>query len=74
MTSPVNVPTPPKKRRSSLKRQRIAVAIVLAAVLLLSAVGIAGMGIGIFADVGVCVLAVCNAMRTLGRTGSAGRK
>lgn len=34
------------------------------AVLLLSAVGIAGMGIGIFADVGVCVLAVCNAMRT----------
>lgn len=44
------------------------------AVLLLSAVGIAGMGIGIFADVGVCVLAVCNAMRTLGRTGSAGRK
>ena len=38
MTSPVNVPTPPKKRRSSLKRQRIAVAIALAAVLLLSAV------------------------------------
>ncbi len=34
------------------------------AVLVLSAVGFANMGIGIFADVGVCVLAVCNAMRT----------
>jgi len=33
------------------------------AVLLLSAFGFAGMGIGIFADVGVCVIAVCNAMR-----------
>ncbi len=32
-------------------------------VLLLSACGFAGMGIGIFADVGVCVIAVCNAMR-----------
>ncbi|MBQ3517747.1 MAG: cadmium-translocating P-type ATPase [Clostridia bacterium] len=32
-------------------------------VLLLSAFGFAGMGIGIFADVGVCVIAICNAMR-----------
>ncbi len=32
-------------------------------VLLLSAFGLAGMGIGIFADVGVCIIAVCNAMR-----------
>lgn len=32
-------------------------------VLVLSAFGFAGMGIGIFADVGVCVIAVCNAMR-----------
>lgn len=35
------------------------------AVLALSAMGFANMGIGIFADVGVCVIAICNAMRTL---------
>lgn len=38
MTSPVNVPTPPKKRRSSLKRQRMAVAITLVVAILLGAV------------------------------------
>ena len=35
------------------------------AVLLLSPLGFANMGIGIFADVGVCVLAVCNALRAM---------
>ncbi len=35
------------------------------AVLILSAFGIAGMGIGIFADVGVCVIAIVNALRAM---------
>ena len=35
MTSPVNMPKPPKKRRSSLKRQRMLVAIMLCVVLVL---------------------------------------
>ncbi len=34
-------------------------------VLILSAVGVTGMGIAVFADVGVCVIAVLNAMRAL---------
>ncbi len=35
-------------------------------VLILSALGITGMGVAVFADVGVCVIAVLNAMRALG--------
>lgn len=38
---------------------------VKAAVLVLAAFGLAGMGLAVFADVGVTVLAVLNAMRTL---------
>lgn len=38
---------------------------VKAAVLVLAAFGLAGMGMAVFADVGVTVLAVLNAMRTL---------
>ena len=36
-------------------------------VLLLAAFGLASMWFAVFADVGVCVLAVLNAMRTLGK-------
>ena len=35
------------------------------AVLALAALGIAGMWMAVFADVGVCILAVLNALRTL---------
>ena len=38
---------------------------VKAAVLILAAVGVASMWLAVFADVGVCVLAILNAMRTL---------
>ncbi len=52
-----------KTRR--IVRQNIVFALgIKFGVLLLSAVGVAGMGFGIFADVGVCVLAIANAMRT----------
>lgn len=52
-------------RTKRIVRQNIVLALgVKFSVLVLSALGFAGMGIGIFADVGVCVLAVCNAMRT----------
>ena len=40
---------------------------VKAAVLALGAAGLAGMWLAVFADVGVCVLAVLNAMRMLRR-------
>ena len=38
---------------------------VKAAVLILSALGLAGMWLAVFADVGVAVIAVLNAMRML---------
>ena len=46
-------------------RQNIIFALVVkVAVLVLAAVGIATMWAAVFADVGVCVLAILNAMRT----------
>ena len=39
--------------------------LIKVAVLLLATVGWAGMGLAVFADVGVMILAVLNAMRTL---------
>lgn len=54
------------KKTLAIARQNVAFSIgVKIAVLLLAAVGIANMGLAIFADVGVTVLAVLNAMRTL---------
>ncbi len=57
----------------SLARRTIAIAwqnvwfsiVIKVAVLLLAALGVAGMGLAVFADVGVMVLAVLNAMRAL---------
>ena len=47
-------------------RQNIAFALVVKlAVLVLTAVGLASMQLAVFADVGVAVLAILNAMRTL---------
>jgi Cd2+/Zn2+-exporting ATPase len=49
-----------------IARQNIAFALgIKAAVLLLAALGIANMWLAVFADVGVSILAVLNAMRTL---------
>ena len=54
------------RRTLGIARQNIAFAIgVKVAVLLLAAVGIATMWLAVFADVGVTVLAVLNAMRAL---------
>ena len=54
------------RRTLAIARQNIAFAIgVKVAVLLLAAVGIATMWLAVFADVGVTVLAVLNAMRAL---------
>lgn len=54
------------KKTLAIARQNVVFSIgVKIAVLLLAAVGIANMGLAIFADVGVTVLAVLNAMRTL---------
>ncbi len=54
------------RRCMRIVRQNIIFAIgVKAACLLLSAMGLAGMGLAIFADVGVMVLAVCNAIGAL---------
>lgn len=54
------------KKTLAIARQNVIFSIgVKIAVLLLAAVGIANMGLAIFADVGVTVLAVLNAMRTL---------
>ena len=54
------------RRTIAIARQNVAFAIgVKVAVLILAAVGIATMWLAVFADVGVTVLAVLNAMRTL---------
>ena len=54
------------RRTLSIARQNVAFAIgVKVAVLILAAVGIATMWLAVFADVGVTVLAVLNAMRAL---------
>ena len=52
------------KRTVAIARQNIAFALgVKLLVLLLGALGLAGMWIAVFADVGVCLLAILNAMR-----------
>lgn len=54
------------RRTIAIASQNVAFAIaVKGAVLLLAAVGVASMGLAVFADVGVMVLAVLNAMRAL---------
>lgn len=54
------------KKTMGIAKQNVIFSIgVKVAVLLLAAFGIANMGLAIFADVGVTVLAVLNAMRTL---------
>ena len=54
------------RRTLGIARQNVAFAIgVKVAVLLLAAVGVATMWMAVFADVGVTVLAVLNAMRAL---------
>ena len=62
----------PKAKRIAKKTMRIVKENIIfslgvkAAVLVLSAVGLAGMWLAVFADVGVAVLAVLNSMRMLG--------
>ncbi len=54
------------RRTLSIARQNVVFAIgVKVAVLVLAALGVASMGMAVFADVGVTVLAVLNAMRAL---------
>jgi Cd2+/Zn2+-exporting ATPase len=54
------------RKTMRIARQNIAFALgIKAAVLLLAALGIANMWLAVFADVGVSILAVLNAMRTL---------
>ncbi|MCQ2225287.1 MAG: cadmium-translocating P-type ATPase, partial [Paludibacteraceae bacterium] len=54
------------KKTMGIAKQNVVFSIgVKVAVLLLAAFGIANMGLAIFADVGVTILAVLNAMRTL---------
>ena len=54
------------RRTLRIARQNVVFAIgVKVAVLLLAAIGIASMWMAVFADVGVTVIAVINAMRTL---------
>ena len=54
------------RRTVAIARQNVAFAIgVKVSVLLLAAVGVSTMGMAVFADVGVTVLAVLNAMRAL---------
>ena len=54
------------RRTLSIVKQNIVFAIsVKVLVLILGAIGIAHMGLAIFADVGVSVIAILNAMRTL---------
>ena len=54
------------RRTIAIARQNVVFAIgVKIAVLLLAAVGLANMWMAVFADVGVTVLAVLNALRTL---------
>jgi Cd2+/Zn2+-exporting ATPase len=54
------------RRTIGIARQNVAFAItVKAAILILAAIGLAGMGLAVFGDVGVMVLCVLNTMRTL---------
>ena len=55
------------KKTMRLVRQNIVFSLgVKAAVLLISALGyLPGMGLAVFADVGVCLIAVANAMRAM---------
>ena len=54
------------RRTIGIARQNVTMAIgIKAAILLLAAVGMATMWMAVFADVGVTVLAVLNAMRAL---------
>ena len=54
------------RRTLAIARQNVVLAIgIKAAVLFLAAFGLATMWMAVFADVGVTVIAVCNAMRTL---------
>ena len=54
------------KRTVRIAKENIAFALaVKIAVLLLGALGVAGMGAAVFADVGVCLLCIVNALRTL---------
>ena len=53
------------KGRISMKKRRIGLIAALLAVLLLAGMGLASMAWAVFADVGVMVLAVLNAMRAL---------
>ena len=54
------------RRTIAIARQNVWFAItVKVAILILAALGLAGMGLAVFGDVGVMVLAVLNAMRTL---------
>ncbi len=54
------------KRTVSIVRQNVVFALgVKFAVLVLAAVGLTNMWVGVFADVGVAVIAILNAMRTL---------
>lgn len=53
------------KRTVRIARENIAFALaVKAVVLLLGALGLTGMGAAVFADVGVCLLCITNALRT----------
>ena len=54
------------RKTMSIVRQNIIFALAIkAAVLLLSAIGLANMWIAIFADVGVTIIAILNAMRAM---------
>ena len=56
------------RRTIAIARENVWFAVgVKVAVLVLAGLGLAGMGLAVFADVGVTVLAVLNAMRALGR-------
>ncbi len=53
-----------RKTRRIVKQNIVFALGVKFAVLILGAIGIAGMWLAVFADVGVCVIAILNAMRT----------
>ncbi len=54
------------RKTVAIARQNIALALsIKLAVLLLAAFELASMWLAVFADVGVCVLAICNAMRAI---------
>lgn len=70
---PIKLATAMRISRKTLgiAKQNIVFALgVKAVVLVLAALGLAGMWMAVFADVGVSILAVLNAMRTLGMTES----